>query len=96
MDINLMKEIFGSMPIDHLPTAEIIKQQKLNRDIIIVVGVISLAVGIGLGIHYATKLHEAKMERSSSFRYSDKNVDQYIAKMNDENYGKTKNAAGNL
>ncbi len=51
MDMNLhnMKEIFGNIPIDHLPSTQALATKRLNRNIFIGVGVFIFAAGLYLG-----------------------------------------------
>ena len=62
ININTMKDIFGSMPIDHLPAAQVLATKNRNRNLIIIGFVVVGVAGIYIGYKYSENKNKKKFD----------------------------------
>ena len=60
-----MKEIFGSMPIDHLTAAQALAKKKQNQTVVIVGFVVVAVVGIYIGYRISENINTRKFDIKS-------------------------------
>ena len=60
MDTNTMKLVFGSMPLNHLPAAQIIAKKTRNRNLIIAGLAATFVIGVVVGVRYVKRKNQEK------------------------------------
>ncbi|MES1181493.1 MAG: hypothetical protein ABUL44_01735 [Flavobacterium sp.] len=57
MDVNMLRKIFGEMPIEYLPAAKMVKDKKIRNGIMIGIGIVGLIGGFWVGTVWEKRKH---------------------------------------